>query len=236
MGKSRQTQGQQQFLENFPLIKDYLGNGAPGEIFEVDFAIHLQQCHDLADAQHAVMGDKAQRVDVALGVIDCTLAVAWPTGKLYKLPAVSNQGVSHQILPDEATRDLKKKEKLAQWFIPKNKRQPFLDFFVLVPDEEEKWQLRAIQNTVGEKHSTDLEQLKRIVGGILDSGYILCDKVVVAYVIEDDDRQQNVGKMSSSNLTVSRTTGTRSSSTGNESQAFTVEALRVKSTRAGATP
>jgi hypothetical protein len=148
---------------------------------------------------------------------------------------VSTQGVSHQILPDEATRDLQKKEKVAQWFIPENKSQPFLDFFVLVPDEEE-WQLRAIQNTVVKKHSADLEQLKRIVGGILDSGYILCDKVVVAYVIEDDDRQQNVGKMSSSNLTVSRTTGTRSSSTGNEPQIFTVKALRVKFTRAGATP
>lgn len=60
MGNSKQTQGQKEFLENFPLIKDYLGNGAPGEIFEADFVIHLQQCHDLADALQSAMGHKTK--------------------------------------------------------------------------------------------------------------------------------------------------------------------------------
>ena len=89
MGTSQQTQGQLQFLENYPLIKHYLGNGAPGEIFEADFAIYLQQCHDIADAQRAVMGDKAQQVDVVLGTTRDSVTM-WPTGKLYKLPSVSN--------------------------------------------------------------------------------------------------------------------------------------------------
>lgn len=182
IGESGQTKGHQRFLENFPLIRDWLGNGSPGEIFEADFAIHLQHCHDLANAQRAVMGNKAQSVDVTLGTINGTTTVLWPTGKLYNLPRVLNQGPSHQVLPVEAIEDLKnkKKERVAQWFIPLNKSQPFLDFFVLVPvpDMEKTWQLRTIQNTVGKKHSEEYDQLKRIVGGVLDSGYNLCDKII----------------------------------------------------------
>jgi hypothetical protein len=55
-----QAQKQQDvFLKLFPLMKNRLGNDAPGEIFELDFALSLQHCHDLATAQRAVMGEKA---------------------------------------------------------------------------------------------------------------------------------------------------------------------------------
>jgi hypothetical protein len=49
-------------------MKNRLGNGAPGEIFELDFALSLQHFHDLATAQRAVMGKKAQSVSMRLGV------------------------------------------------------------------------------------------------------------------------------------------------------------------------
>jgi hypothetical protein len=81
----------------------------------------------------------------------------------------------------------------AQWFVSESKSQPFLDFFALVPTHD-KWEFRAVQNTIGKTHSADLEQLKRVVGGVLAAGFELGDRVVIAYVIEDAGQQMNIGK------------------------------------------
>jgi hypothetical protein len=58
----RNNSARNKFFEFYPLIKEHLGDGAPGEIFEADFAVHLHHCHDLAAAQHAVMGPRVQPV------------------------------------------------------------------------------------------------------------------------------------------------------------------------------
>lgn len=203
-----------------------------------------------------------------------TSTVVWPTGELYDLPKVSDQGQSLQILPYDIIQNRKEGKGVAQWFIPENKSQPFLDFLVLVsapivafptaivdtpanadasssaivgtpapadatpsnavsdsvpvsdntpaPVAESptasagagvptrKWQLRAIQNRAGKKHSADTEQLARVVGGVLgDSGYGLCDEVVVAYVIDEDEIAPiTVGATNDTALTVPRTQDT----------------------------
>jgi hypothetical protein len=120
--------------------------------------------------------------------------VFWPTGKLYNLPAAAKDISAHHTLPEDAIKDKDKASNVAQWFIPEDNSQPFLDFFVLVPtDDAGKWQLRCIQNTVSRKHSADLEQLKRVVGGLLHSGYILQNTIVVAYIVKDLAEQGEVG-------------------------------------------
>ena len=232
IGTSSQNDGRNAFLVHYRLIEDYLGNGAPGEIFEANFCIHLHHCHDLAAAQQAVMDDRAQKVDVSLGTLEDGQMVLWPTGKLYKLPSVSTTGVGYQTLPDEAKPET---ERVAMWFIPENKSQPFLDFFVLVPNGN-KWEFRAIQSTVAGKHSADVEQLKRIVGGIVDRGFDLCDKIVVAYVIEDRGRQRNVGFSDNFTFSLQRTARLRSQDKKEESQPYTVEALHIEFPRTGDVP
>ena len=185
--KSRQTQ----FFELFPLMKKRLGNGSPGEIFESDFAMHLQHSHDLAAAQRAVMGNKAQKVDVRLGIdISTQKMVLWPTGRLHSLPKAPRGGLA---LPMPLT-STQVTDRVAQWFIPEDPSQPFLDFFVLIPEEGDKWQFRAIQNTVSKTHSTDTKQLQRVVGGVLKAGFDLADALVVAYVIEDREKQKTVAE------------------------------------------
>jgi hypothetical protein len=181
---------QNDFLTLFPLMKDRLGNGAPGEIFESDFAMHLQHCHDLAKAQHSVMGERAQAVDVQLGVDSSNKAVEWPTGDIHSLPTPPTDTVAQQPMPLKYG-DLE--NRTAQWFVSESKSQPFLDFFALVPTHD-KWEFRAVQNTIGKTHSADLEQLKRVVGGVLAAGFELGDRVVIAYVIEDAGQQMNIGR------------------------------------------
>jgi hypothetical protein len=79
-----------------------------------------------------------------------------------------------------------------QWFIPKSKTQLFLDFLVLIPQQNNKWLLVVIQNTVARTHSADAEQLKRVVGGLLVDGFVLEEKITIVYVIEDCEKSGKI--------------------------------------------
>jgi hypothetical protein len=108
-------------------MRDRLGTGSPGEIFECDFAMHLQHSHDLADAQLAIMGEKAPAVDVVIGTLDGTM-LCWSTGTIKQLPKAPTDQLSLQTMPLRAD-DVKTRVLLR--FIPDDPSQPFLDFFVL---------------------------------------------------------------------------------------------------------
>jgi len=191
---------QHQFLALFPLVKNYLGNGAPGEIFECDFAMHLQHSHDLADAQVAVMGNRAQQINVNLGVAEGGNRLEWPTGVLRTLPKAKND----EIVPQSTGLKASALKRVPQWFIPEDKSQAFLDFMVLVPLETgTRWQLKIIQSTVGKRHSSDTPKLQRIVLGVLDDGFALDSDIVLAYVIEDRAKSGNVANhLDGGNLSV----------------------------------
>ena len=228
------NQGQQQkFFSSFPLMRARLGNGSPGEIFECDFAMHLQHSHDLADAQRAIMGKDAPAVDVLLGTVD-GIMVRWPTGVLHALPKAPSDKMSFQSLPFNAN-ELKTRDPL--WFIPEDPSQPFLDFFVLVPSENAtKWTFRAVQNTVSPKHKTDKEQLARLLGGVLSAGFSLENDIQVAFVIENAAAQSDVAKsFDGATVDVKKSTGTRSAG-GQASTTFKVTVLRPVYARTGATP
>jgi hypothetical protein len=163
--------------------------------------------------------------------------VLWPTGKLYNLPAAAKDITAHQTLPEDVIKDKDKASNVAQWFIPEDNSQPFLDFFVLVPtDDAGKWQLRCIQNTVSRKHSADLEQLKRVVGGLLHSGYILQNTIVVAYIVKDLAEQGEVGLKQKKTIAVPRTTGTRSNTENKSQFQYTVDPLHVAYVWTGGVP
>jgi hypothetical protein len=232
----RNSSARNKFFEFYPLIKEHLGNSAPGEIFEADFAVHLHHCHDLAAAQHAVMGRRVQPVYVTMGTTSEKTRVFWPTGKLYKLPAAAKDITAHQTLPEDAIKDKDEASNVAQWFIPEDNSQPFLDFFVLVPIDAGKWQLRCIQNTVSRKPSGDLGQLMRVVGGLLDSGYILHSTIVVAYIVKDLAEQGEVGLKQKNTIVVSRTTGTRRNTENQSQLQYTVDPLHVSYVRTGGVP
>lgn len=231
MGQGQKQQDE--FLKLYPLMKNRLGNGAPGEIFELDFALSLQHCHDLATAQRAVMGEKAQSVSMRLGVnILDKQEVLWPTGRLLALPPAPTDPTTLQPMPTNACST----DKVPQWFVPVSKSQPFLDFFVLIPEKNGKWQFRAIQITVSKTHSTDLSQLKRVVGGVLQAGFSLDCTLVVAYVIEKPDRQNKIAKgMHGTNIDISMSTE-KTRSTGSQSHIFTIKTLLLAFTRTGSTP
>lgn len=223
------------FLEYFPLIKDRLGNGSPGEIFETDFATHLQHSHDLAAAQRDVMGLKAQKVYVRLGV-DCSTkrTVMWPTGQLLSLPKAPKDTSALQPMPSHSPTA---EGRVTLWFIPEDPSHPFLDFFALIPVDEGKWQFRAVQNTVSNTHSADMEQLKRIVGGVLNAEYDLADRLVVAFVIEDGEKQKTVGSdIEGTSIEVNNPKSTVRSSGTTPIFKFSIDLLRVVYTRTGAHP
>jgi hypothetical protein len=182
MGRDREAS--KKFLNLFPIMKDRLGNGSPGEIFEADFLVNLEQCHSIAEAQRSVMGEHAQKVDVRLGVnISNNEVVYWPAGKLFELPRKNCNELSAQPMSLKASQ-ASHLESL--WFVPEDKNQPFLDFFTLIPsaDDTVAWKLRVVQNTISKIHSTDLDQLKRVLIGIEQAGFILEDTVDVAFVIK----------------------------------------------------
>jgi hypothetical protein len=186
---------QHQFFQLFPLMKDRLGNGTPGEVFECDFAMHLQHSHDLADMQRAFMQDAAPNVDVVLGNINGEM-IRWPTGELNALPKAPSDAVSHQMVGLKFSELKDRSRAFPQWFIPKDRNQAFLDFFVLVPQVVDNvlngWKFQAVQNTVSPRHSTDVRQLKRLLHGVLDAGFILVGDVDMAYVIEKATTQYNI--------------------------------------------
>jgi hypothetical protein len=127
-------------------------------------------------------------------------------------------------------------DKVPQWFVPVSKSQPFLDFFVLIPEKNGKWQFRAIQITISKRHCTDLSQLKRVVGGVLQAGFSLDRALVVAYVIEKPDRQNKTANgMHGTNINISMSTE-KTRSTGSQSHIFKIKTLLVAFTRTGSTP
>ncbi|KAG7340286.1 hypothetical protein IV203_023829 [Nitzschia inconspicua] len=180
-----------EFLRLFPFVEHTLGTGTPGDIFESDFRLHLEQCHNLRDAQVAIMGpDKAEDVMVVLGKL-CDgdkSKLLCPAGMINILPDPPEDPVALQRTTLRAANVMK----VAQWFIPESKTQPFLDFMVLIPQSTGKWLLMAIQNSVGKTHSADTNQLKRIVGGLLMDGFVLGETITIVYIIEDCDKSGNI--------------------------------------------
>ena len=80
-----------EFLKLFPFVAQTLGTGTPGDIFESDFRLHLEQSHRIRDAQIAVMGDQAEEVMVCLGTstVDSSSKVQWPAGEILELPGLA---------------------------------------------------------------------------------------------------------------------------------------------------
>jgi hypothetical protein len=87
------------------------------------------------------MGEKAQSVSMRLGVnILDKQEMLWPTGRLHALPPAPTDPTTLQPMPTNACST----DKFPRWFVPVSKSQPFLDFFVLIPEKNGKWQFRAI--------------------------------------------------------------------------------------------
>ena len=173
-----------EFLKLFPFVEHTpLGCGTPGDVFESDFRFHLEQSHNIRDAQVAVMGpDNAEDVMVVLGKrCGDGSNVLFPAGQINPLRSPPADQVAHQRTYLLATTA----KKVPQWFIPESKQQPFLDFMVLIPHANDTWKLIVIQNTVGKKHSADKEQLKRVVGGVCVDGFVLDGTITIVYVIKD---------------------------------------------------
>jgi hypothetical protein len=236
----RNGEGSTKFFELFPIMKDRLGNGAPGEIFEADFLMNLEHCHNIADAQRAVMGNEAQPVDVLIGVdLSNGNKVRWRTGKLFPLPKSKGDDLAAQPIHNGAAPVT---HRVSQWFVPEDKNQPFLDFFVLVPGRNDSsWTLKVIQNTVGKKHSADLKQLKRVLMGVENAGYSLNSIVVVAFVIENTSQNKLGSSIDGADVKVTipcstgspKRLGRRNASTMKN---FKIEVLRIVFTRTGAAP
>ncbi|KAG7336755.1 hypothetical protein IV203_022853 [Nitzschia inconspicua] len=90
------------FLKLFPFVAHTLGTCTPGEIFESDFRLQLEQCHNLRVAQIAIMGpDKAEDVMVVLGK-HCDgdkSKILCPAGKINILPDPPKDPVAlHQTM------------------------------------------------------------------------------------------------------------------------------------------
>ena len=217
-------------------MRDRLGNGSPGEIFECDFAMHLQHTHDSADAQASIMGNMAPVENVLIGTIGGVM-LKWSTGRLHPLPKTSSDLTTFQdlgLVYDRLT------PRVPLWFVPDDPNQPLIDFFVLFPSENhaDKWIFKAIQNTVSPKHTTDVVQLKRLLGGILSAGFMLEDSIEVAFVIEDAEKQCSVAASfegKTATVDFRKASGARQTSSL-ISQTFTVSVLRPVFARTGSAP
>ena len=68
---NRDKQGEHhhsEFLRRFPFVQHTLGSSTPGDVFESDFRLHLEQSHNVRDAQVAIIGpDNVDDVMVVLG-------------------------------------------------------------------------------------------------------------------------------------------------------------------------
>lgn len=227
------------FFELFPLMKKFLGNGGPGEVFEAYFLVNLEHCHDIAGAQRAVMGQQhAQQVDVRLGVdISNGKEVRWLTGKLSSLPKQQGDPLAAQPMPYRAT-DVT--NCVPQWFVPQDNYQPFLDFFILIPAEDGRgWTLRVIQNTVSEKHSTDLTQLELVLRGIEIAGFSLALEVDVTFVIEDRGQVSLRKRINGSTIEVTLPSMGRPKRGDNgtsTTKVFKINVLHILFKRTGAAP
>jgi hypothetical protein len=76
----------------------------------------------------------------------------------------------------------------------------------------------------------------RVAGGLLDSGYILHNTIVVAYIVKDLAEQGEVGMKQKYTIAVSRTTGTRSNTENQSQLQYTVDPLHVAYARTGGVP
>jgi len=181
------------FFEAFPIMKDRLGNGAPGEVFEADFLVNLEHCHKLAEAEYFFLRESARQLNVLLGTsMGGQGKVYWPVGKLLDLPKnPTNDVTASQPIGIDGSNVSGLGGVL--WFIPLDNSQPFLDFFVLIYDGS-KWELRIVQNTVSKRHTkaTDEDQLKRVLRGLEEANFERNPKVLVAYIVETSE-QWNVG-------------------------------------------
>ena len=160
----------------------------------------------------------------------------WPTGRQYCLPSPSSEKTALQTLPEEAVKDKDKECRVAMWFIPKSKSQPFLDFFVLIPKAEDTWEFRAIQNTTGKTHSADIEELQRVVGGIIHAGFVLDSNLVVCYIVEESNKLGEISLPSTLTIPTMEAKSRSSAENTENTKKFEIKQLTVKYERTGATP
>jgi hypothetical protein len=224
------------FLSLFPLVADRLGNGSLGEVFEFDFCAYIEHCHNLLKAEERLMGEgKCEEIQIELGTdIMTDEKVRWRAGTLLSLPKGKNHEMAAQPMPD----DLDPKKKNHYWFIPEDKSQPFLDFLVLQPSEEnDKWKLLVLQNTVSKRHSTNLAGLISVIKGIHEKGFVLNPIVQMVFVINDRQTQAEVGKNIEKEFQVRPTSSDRAlRSSGSETKDFTLNLSRVQYQSRGIAP
>lgn len=148
-------------------MKNRFGNGTPGEVFEADFLVNLEHFRGLAQAEAFFLGTgKARDMNVSLGRnVQTNEKELWPLGEIRELPKNPTKNILcaqpiGMIAPSSGSSSFG-----VLWFVPEDKNQPFLDFFVLIPENDDKWELRIIQNNVSNKRhekATDPEQLMRV--------------------------------------------------------------------------
>jgi len=222
------TSTSNKFLHMFPLVAERLGNGSPGEVFEFDFCAQVEHTHNLLKAQRHLVSDSQETIEIELGTdIETKRMVRWQAGELLLLPKGRNHDTAAQPMPE----DLKADQKKHYWFIPEDKSQPFLDFFLLQPENDNKWTLRVIQNTISKTHGTDLTGLKSVVSGIEGKGFELQEQVDVVFVMSDAKKQERVGAGISSRFDVTLTHSCRaspSSEGGPPTKTFSLNLSRVQ--------
>jgi hypothetical protein len=118
--------------------------------------------------------------------------------------------------------------RVPHWFVPEDNNQPFLDFFVLVPGQDDSWTLKIIQNTVSKKHSTDLEQLKRVLMGVEHAGFSLDSIVVIAFVIENTSQNDLGSTIDGMPVTVTIPCSTGRPKRGDDSEVIKEDQQRWK--------
>ena len=215
-----------EFLRLYPLVANLLGNhGTPGEIYELDFELHMRDCHDRRLLRQMFYGkndDNCMAIKVFLGFCEETrLNKEISAGKIYELPLPSTGDIGSQDM-GLTSKDMD--EKIPKWFIPSSKSQPFLDFMVLVPRQNDnKWKLVIIQNTISNKHSANTGELVKILNGILscDIQIELESDIDIVYVIEDGEKGGNIAEDLNDGV-IEPTIRNSSRTVGNKQKQFTM--------------
>ena len=117
------------------------------------------------------------------------------------------------------------------WFIPEDKSQPFLDFFVLVK-KNASWELKIIQNTTTKRHEkpSDTDQLCRVLRGLETAGFCLETKITVAYIVETLDESDLGNSMDGNKVHAPMND---KDNPEKEFQVSVIRALYTRSSRAG---
>ena len=124
-----------EFLKLFPFFQHTLGSGTLGDVFESDLRLHLEQSHNVRGAQVAIIGpDNMDDVMVVLGK-RCGYGgkVVYTAGQIDFLRSPPSDPVAYQRTYLSATTV----EKVPQWFIPESNEHPFLDFMILMPQQND---------------------------------------------------------------------------------------------------